>query len=237
MLSFLVIFLLCLSPIGYAENVTNEELYRKAIQDAITIEPDEILPLIEISKSSNMCTWNEHGEVLMVTYHAHPDEYSVWGTLQSHEDEIWTFTDREIVDWYKENREPIVDWELRFKQLIGLPEKHRYTHFTALWVHPDNILRPGYAHELSDTIGAGSFEEEPPIEYKQWFDANIIWSYFDSAYPWTRLGYTYDWADNGTEYGLSEFLVKPGSEIRVEFTYTTDQFVEWMDEYIERMGG
>ena len=53
---------------------------------------------------------------------------------------------------------------------------------------------------------------------------------FDSAYPWTRLGYTYDWADNGQEYGLSEFLIRQGAEVEVAFTMTTEEFIAWLGE-------
>ena len=70
-------------------------------------------------------------------------------------------------------------------------------------------------------------DEEFDIVYKPWFDSNIIWSYYDSAYPWTRLGYTYDWADNGTEYGLSEFLIFSGAKATVEYTYSVDDFVAY----------
>ena len=66
--------------------------------------------------------------------------------------------------------------------------------------------------------------------YAKWFNDNILWSYFDSAYPWTRLGYTYDWADNGKEYGLTEFLIIPNSEALVEFTLTTEEFIDWLDK-------
>ena len=66
--------------------------------------------------------------------------------------------------------------------------------------------------------------------YREWFEDNIIWSYFDSAYPWTRLGYTYDWADNGQEYGLSEFLIRQGAEVEVAFTMTTEEFIAWLGE-------
>lgn len=44
---------------------------------------------------------------------------------------------------------------------------------------------------------------------------NIIWSYFDSAYPWTRSDHTCDWSYNGIEYGLTEFLARPGAEVTV----------------------
>ena len=70
-------------------------------------------------------------------------------------------------------------------------------------------------------------DDEFDTMYKDWFDDNIIGSYFDSAYPWTRLGYTYDWANNGTEYGLSEFLIFSGAEVTIEYTYSIDQFIEF----------
>ena len=37
-----------------------------------------------------------------------------------------------------------------------------------------------------------------------------------------------DYADNGTEYGLSEFLVNQNSTVDVEFTYTVDEMVEYL---------
>ena len=67
-------------------------------------------------------------------------------------------------------------------------------------------------------------------DMKDWFDANAEYSYSeDTPYPWTRLGYTYDWADNGEEYGLSEFLILPDSVIEVEWTKSTDEFIDWLE--------
>lgn len=45
-----------------------------------------------------------------------------------------------------------------------------------------------------------------------------------------RHGYTYDWADNGREYGLSECLILSGSVIEVEWTKTTDEFIDWLEK-------
>ena len=59
---------------------------------------------------------------------------------------------------------------------------------------------------------------------------NIISSYFDGKYPWTRLGYTYDWADNGEEYGLSEFVVRKNSEVKVAYTVDQETMLKKMDE-------
>lgn len=61
--------------------------------------------------------------------------------------------------------------------------------------------------------------------FKEWFDSNVTVSYSeDNPYPWTRLGYTYDWADNGKEYGLSEFLIFSGADATVEYTCSIDEF-------------
>ena len=54
--------------------------------------------------------------------------------------------------------------------------------------------------------------------------------YCENTYPWTRLGYTYDWAENGEEYGLSEFLLTDGAEVTVEFTKTLEEFLRWAGE-------
>jgi hypothetical protein len=212
-----------------APELTNTELYAAAVRDAVFIDGDDIFPLIEISRDSDMVSWDDEGRILMVTYHRFPDSYTageeyvlVWGG-------VWTFTDREIAAWYHANKDGVADWTLRFKQLVGVPYHREYTHFSGFWAHPDDVIRPGYAWRLSDTIGSAAFVEEPGEEYKAWFDGNIIWSYFDSAYPWTRLGYTYDWAAGGSKYGLSEFLVRKDAVTLVEFTMTVDEFVDWLE--------
>ena len=69
--------------------------------------------------------------------------------------------------------------------------------------------------------------------YQKWFEETMEQSYVPtSGSPWTRLGYTYDWADNGTEFGLSEFLIRQGSDVQVEFTYVTDEFLHWLKQQI-----
>ena len=214
---------------GGASTLTNAELYKAAVIDAMVIEDDDILPLIAITKDSTMCSWDEDGRVLMLTYHSYPDSYVAGEEYTLTYGAVWTFTDKEIIKWYKDNKSGVTDWELRFKQLIGLPEGRTYTHFSALWTNTDDIIRPGYAWRLSDTVGAAAFVEEPGAEYKTWFDSNIIWSYFDSAYPWTRLGYTYDWAADSGKYGLSEFLIRKDAVTTVEFTMSTEELLSWLE--------
>ena len=61
-----------------------------------------------------------------------------------------------------------------------------YTHL------PADMIRPAYNPDVTDDEVLSNFEDPQNTdkEYKEWFDGNIIWSYFDSQYPWTRLGYT-----------------------------------------------
>jgi len=214
-----------------AHELTVDELYTAAVRDAVFIDDEDIFQLIEVSESSPHCSWDEQGRLLMLTYHRFPESYIPGEEYTLIYGEVWTFTDKEIIEWYKSNKKGVTDWTLRFKQLVGVPDHREYTHISAFWTHPDDIIRPGYAWRLSDTIGSKTFIEEPSEEYKSWFDANIIWSYFDSAYPWTRLGYSYDWSSGGSKYGLSEFLVRKDAVVLVEFTKTVDEFVTWLETH------
>ena len=209
---------------------SNEELYRMAVINSMTINEKDILPLIKITTESQMCSWNADGKVLMLTHHSFPNSYIAGEEYTLIYGKVWTFTDKEILKWYAENKNNVTCWELRFKQLLGLPENRTYTHFSAMWTNPADILRPGYAWQLSDTVGAAFFEVQPTSEYKEWFDKNIVWSYFESAYPWTRLGYTYDWSYSNKVYGLSEFIIQKNSTVFVEWTFTTQEFLQWLED-------
>ena len=94
----------------------------------------------------------------------------------------------------------------------------------------DLLYRPAF---VTDPAAGMTLSYQPTGDddfdtmYKAWFDSNVIWSYYDSAYPWTRLGYTYDWADNGTEYGLSEFIIFSGADVAIEYTCSVRDFVRY----------
>ncbi len=206
--------------------VDAKTLYENAVMDAMLAEDTEILPLVELVKEDDMTTWNDESEVLLLTWHSYPDSYVEGETITLEYGHVWTFTDKEMYGWYEENGEDVTDFVLRFEQLIGLPPGDDKTHFTALWVDPDDVRVPGYDTEQSIT-GFAEGEDEAFVE---WFDDNIVGSYFgENKYPWTRLGYTYDWADNDTEYGLSEFLILNGSEVEIEYTKSTEEFLAYMD--------
>ncbi|MDE6664198.1 MAG: hypothetical protein K2K46_12775 [Lachnospiraceae bacterium] len=229
------IFTGCGKKKSETQALSTQELYDMAVRDAVFADEDEILPLVTIDKNSDMVTWNEAGDkVLLLAWHKYPDSYPKGEEIEIQWGEVWTFTDKELIAWYKENKDGITDMTLRLEQLIGLPEGKGHTHFTALWVEPADIVRPAYVTDITAQMTNVPLTDEPSNEFEEWyadwFDDNILWSYFDSAYPWTRLGYTYDWADNGKEYGLSEFIVLPDSNVTVEFTLSNEEFSEWLKE-------
>ena len=44
-----------------------------------------------------------------------------------------------------------------------------------------------------------------------------------------ETGITYDWADNGSEYGLSEFIVKKDSDVKVAYTVDLKEMLNKLD--------
>ena len=143
--------------------------------------------------------------------------------------EIWATSLGEMLSWYTGSSSGVDDWKLRFAQLLGVHEDEGYTRFSAFWVAPADVIRPAYITDVTKQM-INDYTLVTDETYKQWFDQNILWSYFTSDYPWTRLGYTYDWSGGESEYGLSEFLIYDGSKTEIEFTYTTEEFVDWLEQ-------
>lgn len=216
-----------------AEKPETEELYRKAMEDSVFACEEEIRPLVTIDPSSDMTSWDENGEkVLMLSWHKDMENYEENTTVRVSGDPIWTFTDKEIVSWYGSHRNEMDDWRLRLEQLIGLPEDSGYTSFSAFWCDPDELRRPAYEPDITEQVGKEDIDGSALGDLEQWFYGNILYSCFISAYPWTRLGYTYDWSGSGDSYGLSEFIILPSSEIEVEWTMTNEEFLSWLEENV-----
>lgn len=228
----LMLALCCLLSFSGCEEKTAEKLYATSVEDARQAEESEILPLVTLTPDSNMVTWNDDGtKVLLLSWHESPDRYIVGKRFTCTYGDIWTFTDKEILSWYDENSEGVDDWELRLKQLIGLPPSTEYTHVSAFWVDIEEVIRPAYQPDVTKQMSAELLDGSELGAHKPWFDDNAEYSYAeDTPYPWTRLGYTYDWAEGSDEYGLCEFLILADSVIEVEWTKTTDEFIDWMEE-------
>ena len=211
---------------------TNDELYERAVRDAMIIDDDEILPLVNITKDDDNVVW-DGDRVLVAFMHKYPDSYPAGEDITLKWSNVWCVSAKEMCKWVKTNDKGVTDWTLRLHQVLGMmPSDKNYTSVTAIWVDADLLYRPANVTDANSPMAKTyqpTGDEEFDTMYKAWFDDNIIWSYFDSAYPWTRLGYTYDWADNGTEYGLSEFLIFKGAAATVEYTYNVADFIAFIE--------
>lgn len=197
----------------------NLSLYHNAIIDSMQADEDELLPLVPIDKSAE--------KVLVGTWHKYPQSYPDGAEIDIKYGDVWVFTEKEIREWGRKNGR-CENMTLRAEQLIGIKPQSGKTHFSLLWVNPDDLYRPGADSRIDTDKTSLTFPENTEREYIDWFNSNIISSYYPHNYPWTRLGYTYDWADNGTEYGLSEYVLKNGSKATVEKTYTTEEFFDYI---------
>lgn len=193
--------------------IKNIILFNHATVDAIVADQDEILPLKSIHSTE---------EVLVCTWHKYPDSYKDGAAVTTKYGEVWVFTADEIEEFLKNNQTE--DMVLRLEQLIGLPPQKGNTHFSFLWVKPEDLFRPSRDSEITDETASLTFPANATAEHRSWFNENCLYSYQNHNYPWTGLGYTYDWLDDDIEYGLSEFVIKANREIRVEKTYSNEEF-------------
>ena len=207
-----------------------EELWAVAMQDAVFSEDSEIRELVTLTAEDPHVIWDESGDrVLLLTWHDYEDACEPGGPVPSGGGDIWATSLGEMEAWYGEHHEGVENWELRFAQLLGVHADEGYTRFTGFWVSPEDVLRPAYLTDVTRQMENG-YDQLRDGPYKDWFDQNILWSYFESDYPWTRLGYTYDWSGGDSEYGLTEFLVPGSGGTEIAFTCTTDEFVLWLEE-------
>lgn len=210
-----------------SQTKTEEELYKMAVKDAAFAEEDEIKPLVSLTKDDELVTWDDKGRVLLCTWHSYPDSYPEGETVTTKWGSVWVYTDKEMAS-YAEELKNAKDPVMRLRQLISISPGKTHSTVTGMWVKPSDVIRPAYQTDATDGRMFTAFEDVEKVDgqFKEWFDQNILNSYFYGEYPWTRLGYTYDWADNGKEYGLTEFLVKQNADVEVAFTETTDEFLQ-----------
>ena len=208
----------------------DQTLYDDSVKDAMIIDSDEILPVVSLEKGEPYAVYNEDGKILLFTLNKYPESYPDGADVELTWGNVWTFAGGEMKDWYDKNKDGVTDWQHRMVQLLGMKPDDQSGYVTAMWADPQDVFRPAYETGIGTVDMTDSFSDDVSEEYKEWFDGNIISSYFDDEYPWTRLGYTYDWADNGQEYGLSEFIIKGGSKVQVAYTVTVDDMIKMFEE-------
>lgn len=219
--------------------LSTAQLYQNAVNDAAVAEENEILPLVCISKDDKNVIWNEAGDkVLIVFSHKYPDSYPAGEDLELKWSPVWCVSAGELYEKIKAENGKVTNWALRLNQLLGLPEASGRDTVTAMWVDPAKLYRP--ANCVDATINkmttklTKTGDEAFDAMYENWYNAQIIGSYYSDAYPWTRLGYTYDWSDNGTEYALTEFLIFANCEGienmvgKVEYTLSVIDFIYYV---------
>ena len=136
--------------------------------------------------------------------------------------EIWAVIPKELAGFYKQNCSlSDNDLVLRLEQLYGLPPHNGKQWFVEIWVDPDDILRPSPDPEITDYEAELDFPKWVDTQYRGWFNELKSESYGENGYPWTRLGYTYDWGNPESEIGLSEFIIMPGSTIKIHSVIST----------------
>lgn len=223
---------LALTVSGCGENAVGEDpsqLWQAAMADAVFSQDDEVRELVNLTPEDGRVIWDEAGQrVLLLSWHDYDDPCAPGDAIRREFGEIWCTSLGEMAEWYGESGDGVDDWDLRFAQLLGVHADEGYTRFTAFWVSPEDVIRPAYTTDV--TAGVANDYAAVTGAYKEWFDGNILWSYFERDYPWTRLGYTYDWSGEGDEYGLTEFLVADGDKTEIAATWTTREFVTWLAE-------
>ena len=211
------------------ESQNQSDLYEQTVEEAVLAEEDEIMELVSLTSEDDRVTWDDQGRVLLLTFHRYPDSYPEGETVTLEWGEVWTFTEKEMASRFAEEMKEDKDYDLALKHLLGLPQEKESTTVTAFWVEPEDVIRPAYQMDATDGSMTVTLSDDVDEEYKAWFDQNILDSYFYGDYPWTRLVYTYNWGGHGTEYGVTELLVKAGAQVEVEYTKTEEEFVNGLE--------
>jgi hypothetical protein len=232
--ALLVSFFFIVAPESHAQqkkgNLHPRDKYQEAIVDAMVAEESEICStLIAIRPDNHYLSWS-NGYVLVCTWTGYASSFHPGDTLSLSWGDTWVTAVPELKDWQKKHRNPKTDAVLRTKQLLGLPANANKTTFVEMWVKPADLFRPAYDNEIDDRTCGLSFPANATQEYIDWFDNNIIASYYPPrspvTFPWTRLGYTYDWGNPKSEIGLSEFVIKKSSRVIVKSVTPNDAYLK-----------
>ncbi len=215
---------------AFAPPPTLEQLYVKAVEDAMVAKENEVSHnLTPILANNSDLIWQGEGEnssVLMVTWTKYASSYPVGENVSISWGDTWVTAAPEIQRFFREHVSSDANFTVRAAQLLGLPANTTNTYFVELWVKPQMLFRPTPDNEITDTTASLMFPANATVDYKAWFNSNIIYSYYPMKYPWTRLGYTYDWGSTVDHVGLSEFILKQNATIMVKSVTPTVEYLQ-----------
>jgi hypothetical protein len=228
--AILVLFSLsgCTSDVAPIPERTNEEKYVAAIIDAMVADDAERSSnLVALREDNPNTVWKSFGterRVLVTTWTAWDTNYTV-GQVASAKYDVWVTAVPELRSWWKTRYDNRTDTVLRLEQLLGLSPGRKKKAFLTVWVRPQDVFRPAGDPEIDDASAGPELTTGVDSAYREWFNASIIYSYYPKSAPWTRLGYTFDWNGQYGDQGLSEFIIRKGSEIIVESVTSTSAYL------------
>lgn len=213
-------------PASHLTDVELQDLYNKAVIDAEVAEPDEISrSLGAIVYYNPDLKWEgdpSESRVLLLTWTGWDGYNNQVGETITLSREIWTSIPAVLGGFYRHNKSLSGDdLILRLEQLYGLPPHNGKQWFVEVWAELDDIFRPSPDPDIADHEAELDFPAWVDEEYRNWFNNLKSESYGENGYPWTRLGYTYDWGNSEDEVGLSEFIIREGSAVKIHSVAAT----------------
>jgi len=94
-----------------AESEEEQLLFDQAVEDAMIIDQDEILPVVSLDKGEPYAVYDQEGRVLLYTFHKYPDSYPDGTEVKLEWGNVWAFTGGELEDWYQKNKDGVTDWQ------------------------------------------------------------------------------------------------------------------------------
>lgn len=212
----------------YLDKAQLQEDYLKAVADAAVAEPGEIcytLPAITFPGDRPGQEWTTDAgrDMILVGSMTNAADAEKWtpGDAFRQDDSLpWVTLPADLEEHLR--RVPhctdSLECRMRMLQMLGLPPDCDNDRIVFFYVAPEGLFRPSPDPEVNDNHASLHFPDSVPQHYRQWFAANITFSYHSATpYPWTRLGYTYDWHRGAaTVQGPGEFIVHPGAWVRLK---------------------
>ncbi|SHM19841.1 hypothetical protein [Mucilaginibacter sp. OK098] len=229
----LLVAIVCKTTLLSAQNNNLTGLYNAATKLAmIAGSAQNIDTLMTITPANPVLKWKTiHGKnyVLMASFTSYLKGYPV-GDSTTTTRAIWMFIPGQMQGRLRNKMTPKTDTIMKLNQMLGLPPVSGDTHIAQFWVQADDVFRPAGSPSITVPKASGTLDTNATPQYKLWFNANIISSYFmpltgsQVYYPWTRMGYTYNWAPGAKRVGVSEFVLNANSGIWVEALYKASDY-------------
>jgi hypothetical protein len=162
--------------------LTLDQMYQNAVEDAMIAKPTEICDnLTAITESNSNLNWTGapgNESVLVVTFTKYASSYPVGQTVNASWGDTWVTVVPEIKTFFRTHADAGANATLRALQLLGLPPNSSNIYFVEMWVNPQALFRPTPDNEINDATAQLTFPASATSDHKAWFNGNIIYSYY-----------------------------------------------------------